>query len=374
MKITRYLTKLVYRFIAKHLLFMSAPDDTHNHLLKLGSYVQKNKLLLGLIRWAWSYDNPDVLEQNLHGVKFINPIGLAAGFDKNIQLPPLMKAVGFGFMTGGSITAGKTKGNPRPWFRRLPKLKSLAVNAGLPNDGSLTIIRRIKTYADETFDNFPLMISVALTNNKTVASHKQAIDDYIKSLKRVNGLSQMIEINISCPNARFGQLFTDPGALEELLTNVDSLNLQKPIFIKMPGTISNEIFLELLKTISEHKIVGVTVCNLNKDYSGFKVPENTRGGLSGKPAYERSNELIKLTYERYGDRLTIIGVGGVFSPEDAYMKLRLGASFVGLITGIIYQGPQLVGDICQGLVALLEKDGFTHISQIIGVDTNRGNL
>ncbi len=370
---TRRLTSIGYQLI-RPLLFRSSPDNIHNSLLKLGVKVQKSKFILWVLKTFWAYENKGMLSQTFRGVEFINPVGLSAGFDKNIQLPPIMKAVGFGFMTGGSITALKTIGNPRPWFRRLPKLKSLAVNAGLSNDGSIKIVRRIKNYPKKTFDNFTLMISVAPTNNKAVATHTQAIADCLKTLTRIKNIAQAIEINISCPNALCGQLFTNPKTLEDLLAAVDKLNLSQPVFIKMPSSVSNKTFLELLGVARKHNITGATICNLNKDYSKFNIPEDTVGGLSGRPVYERSNELIKLAYEKYGKDLVIIGVGGIFSPQDAYTKIRLGASMVGLITGVIYKGPQIVGDLNHQLCRLLEKDGFTHISQAIGIDTVKGNM
>lgn len=369
-KLTRRFTKLVYRYGAKPVLFKIAPDAVHNHMVAAGIMTQRYGALRTLIRGSWAYRNDTWLAQTIHGTRFLTPIGLSAGFDKNIQLAPLMKAIGFGYMTGGSVTAKVCAGNSRPWFHRLPHLKSLAVHAGLGNDGSEVISRRIQGYDPAAFNDFPLFISVARTNEKDVVSQEASIEDFRTTLKRVANLSQFIEINISCPNAYGGEAFTTPDALESLLVAVDSLKLSQPVFVKMPAVTDGE-FRALLDVIVSHKVAGVTICNLRKDRTGLAVSREIKGGLSGRPVFERSNNLIKLAYEGYGDRLIIIGVGGVFSAEDAYTKIRLGASLVSLITGMIYEGPQLIGDINAQLVRLLRADGFTNIQDIIGIDTRR---
>ncbi len=360
----RTLTASVYRHVAKPLMFRQSPDSVHTYTVKVGELVQKSAILRGLIHWAWAYQNEPVLAQDIAGLHFKNPVGLSAGFDKNIQLAPLMRAIGFGFMAGGSITNRYCAGNPRPWFHRLPKEKSLVVNAGLANDGAWPILKRLRQ-AKRPAD-LPLNISVARTNDAKTVRDEDGIKDYLDCLKRLGNIPEMIEINISCPNTYGGEPINKPVKLNRLLKGVDELSLRAPIFVKMPSDLAWPEFQKLLEVIIKHQIIGVTISNLQKIRTGIDIDPTIKGNLSGKPVEAASNQLIRQTYKKYGKRLVIIGVGGIFSAEDAYQKIKFGASLVGLITGIIYQGPQLIGEVNCKLVELLAQDGFNNIQDAIG--------
>jgi dihydroorotate dehydrogenase len=199
------------------------------------------------------------------------------------------------------------------------------------------------------------------------------MEDYLKTaaLFEKANLGDYYEINISCPNAFGGEPFTTPHKLEKLLFNLDKLKLTKPVFIKMPIELSNAEADGLLKVILKHQAVGVIFGNLAKDRSNKalnkKELKNTgKGNFSGKPTWEQSNRLIAFAYKKYGKKLIVVGCGGVFSAEDAYHKIKLGASLVELITGMVFEGPQLIGEINRGLVTLLEKDGYKNIHEAIG--------
>jgi dihydroorotate dehydrogenase (fumarate) len=310
-------------------------------------------------------------------MRFRNPIGLSAGFDANFELAPMLKAIGFGLMEGGSLTFQPCDGNPRPWFYRVPSAKSLVVNKGLANRGVDAIMKHIISYPKGTFDNFPLNISVAKTNSPEVCTEDDAVADYLGSFRAIKKakVGDIITINPSCPNTYAGEPFTTPARLEHLLREVDKLKLEQPLFIKMPSHLEWKEFDGLLKVIIKHHVAGVTISNLSKNREPLEksgvLPVDIPGKLSGKPTWKASNELIAHTYKKYGDKLTIIGVGGVFSAEDAYTKIRLGASLVELITGMIFEGPQLIGQINKGLVELLDRDGFQNITQAIGVDSRK---
>jgi len=366
-----------YRHLVKPLLFRQSPDAVHKNIVRLARITQKSGIVRGVLKTAWAYDNEPYLAQDIAGIHFRNPIGLSAGFDKNMELPPMFRAIGFGFMEGGSLTYERCEGNTRPWFYRLPKSKSLVVHVGLANDGVESIMARLGSYKAGTFTNFPLNISVAKTNSPGTCDDKTAIEDYIGSLnllrKGVRG--GMFTLNISCPNTYGGEPFTTPERLERLLAEVDALRLTQLVFVKMPNDLSWAQTYELLRVIDRHRVIGVTMSNLAKRRSKLTLaeplPDAVLGGLSGKPTWEKSNELIRRTRRAFGDRFVIIGVGGVFSAEDAYTKIRLGADLVELITGMIFEGPQLIGQINRGLVRLLKADGYTNISQAVGVDAAR---
>jgi dihydroorotate dehydrogenase (fumarate) len=344
----------------------------HSATIAVGKVVQAIPPVRWALRKCWRYDN-QVLEQELFGMTFANPIGLSAGFDKNVQLVPLMSSVGFGFETGGSVTLGERKGNARPWFYRLPRTQSLVVHAGLANRGIVnseaTIIKNSRRSK-----GLPLFISVAIVAKTSKETCQDAIIDAKNTILYIlqHSLSKAIEINISCPNAGDEQPFTNPKMLDELLTELDKIERNLPFLIKMPQVSSLKEFDALLRIVDRHNIQGLTIANLVKDRSSVKLleelPEEVKGGLSGAPTRKVSTAMVHYAYKKYAKRFTIIGVGGVFSAEHAYEKIRAGASLVGMITGVIFEGPQVVGKINKGLIKLLDEDGFTSITEAIGAD------
>jgi len=368
------INRFSYKYIAKPVLFLMTPDYTHSSTIRTGSAIEKVGFIRWLIRIASKRPRDTRLIQNYHGVEFASPVGLSAGLDKNGEIVSMIANLGFGFTEVGSVTAAPCKGNPRPWFYRLPKTQSLVVNAGLGNHGSQVIIKRIHQYPNQAIGDLPIVLSVAKNNSQKVVGIKDGIADYVTTVKRAKDEPRikMIELNISCPNAFGGEPFTTPSRLERLLKAVDAVGAKQPIYIKMPVDLSWDAFEALLDVIVRHKVKGVTIANLAKDRTKIELkdvlPDTVHGNLSGKPTWYLSNELIRQTYLAYGNKLTIIGVGGIFSAEDAYTKIRLGASLIEIITGVIYGGPQLATEINDGLVDFLNRDGYSNISQAIGVD------
>lgn len=354
-------------------MFRHEPDVVHKGLIRTAKNVQKVPGVRSLPK-LWSHSST-ILQTKVFGVTFRNPVGLSAGFDKAIEMPKIMHNVGFGWMTGGSVTWGDYEGNEGPWFHRLPKSKSLVVNAGLPSEGTPVVIERVRKYDTKLFSDFPLNVSVAKTNSKTSVGDEAGIKDYCKSLEAFDDLLQVsfLEINISCPNTFGGEPFTTPERLEKLLSAVDKLYLTKPVIIKMPINLPIAEFDKLLDVIATHSVAGVAIGNLLKDRKLVKLqdplPDSIKGNLSGKPNKEITTELIRRTYKKFGKELAIIGMGGVMSAEDAYEKIKAGASLVALITGMIFEGPQLIGDINIGLTKLLAADGYVNISEAVGKST-----
>ena len=368
----------MYKRLVKPVLFLLTPDFTHKLIVFCGRVTQALPPVRWAIRKSWSFQDKS-LRQEVGGITFCNPIGLSAGFDKNAQLSPLMEDVGFGFASGGSVTLEPRRGNRRPWFHRLPKTKSVVVFAGMPNKG----LRKIRNYIEQNthrVNSAVGVVSVAVIANKTTIeqaggrpAEQAIINDVKKATEYIirNKLANVVEINISCPNAG-KEPFIETESLDVLLTTLDSVPRDVPFWVKMPHLYDVEQFDSLLKVIVQHNVQGVTVANLVKDRSKIDIKDpltdEIRGGLSGEPTREHSLELIRHAYKNYSDRLTIIGVGGVFSAEDAYAKIKAGASLVGLITGLFFEGPRLVGRINRGLVELLRKDGFSHVSEAVGAD------
>ncbi len=249
------------------------------------------------------------------------------------------------------------------------------VNKGFKNIGAQLIADKLRNLKFQ----IPVGISIGMTHSDKLKTINEAIKDVITSFKifeKSNVKNNYYELNISCPNLVHAKniSFYPPKNLDLLLLAVDKLRLKKPVFIKMPIEKTNAEVIKMLNIISKHKsIKGVIFGNLLKNRNDpslikSEVKKFKVGNFSGKPCEQRSNELIELTYKKYKDRLIIIGCGGVFSAEDAYRKIKLGASLVQLITGMIFQGPQLISQINLELIDLLKKEGFKNIKEAIGTD------
>lgn len=367
----------MYKYLFKPVLFLLNPDFIHKYIVATGRVVQQIGAVRWLLRKLWRYDSSRLTQRSL-GLEFTNPVGLSAGFDKNIELQPLMESVGFGFITGGSITLKPRVGNQHPWFYRLPHSRSVVVNAGMPNRGVKVIAKNVVKNIRSVKDN-KLVISIAAVPRSRSHSLESAIDDVKSTMLYIirHNLATAIEINISCPNV--GTVpFSEPEALHDLLQGVDTIKRKVPVIIKMPLLSTTAELDALLCVIVRHNIQAVTIANLIKDRSAVtlndELPETVRGGLSGQPTRQLSLQQIRYVYEHYGDHLVIIGVGGIFTAEDAYEKIQAGASLVAMVTGLFYEGPQVVGKINRGIERLLMADGFESIAEAVGSSTQRGAI
>lgn len=353
----------------KKILFLINPEAVHQFIVKSAELIGKLPILTALLSKVLNPAYP-LLSQKLGNIKFLTPVGLAAGFDYEARLTQVLYCLGFGFQTIGTITYQQCAGNAPPRLSRLSLSKSLLVDKGFKNPGARAIIRKLSDY---NFHN-PVGISIGQTNTPSLNSRSKVTEDILNAFKLFEKSKlrhQYYELNISCPNLRTRINFYHPENLGQLLIQVDKLHLKRPLFVKMPINESDKDTLSLLKVISKHTPVGVIIGNLQKNRFDSSVAVNERSGLgignlSGKPTFKRSNHLIALTYRQFSKRFIIIGCGGVFTPEDAYIKICLGASLLQMITGLVFQGPQIVAQINQGLARFLRNDGFTHLSEAVG--------
>ncbi|MBI2632340.1 quinone-dependent dihydroorotate dehydrogenase, partial [Candidatus Pacearchaeota archaeon] len=289
---------------------------------------------------------------------FKNPVGLSAGFDKNAELINILPSIGFGFMEVGSITARQCEGNVGIRLKRLPKKKSIWVNMGLNNKGANAISNKLKNKKFKV----PIGISIAKTNCKETTDTEKGINDYIETIKifESKNIGDFFVLNISCPNSYGGQTFHNPGLYERLLKEIVKIKIKKPIFVKLSPDLSKKNIDKIINISDKYIIKGFVCSNLTKKHSFRK------GGLSGKAVEEKANRMIKYIYKKTRGKFIIIGVGGIFSAEDAYKKIKLGASLVELITGLIYQGPGLISKINSEIVKLLNQDNYSNIKEAIG--------
>ena len=367
-------THFVYKNLLRPIIFLFDSELIHEKLISFGEFLGNYYLTKTLLKILFGLGNKS-LEQTLAGIDFKNPIGLAAGFDYKANLTQILPSIGFGFETIGTITNLPYEGNPKPRLGRLIQSQSLLVYKGFKNEGIEKVSRKLRKlkYA------FPLGISIGKTNSQTdKMTQQQAVLDIVSAFKvaeKANLKNSYYELNISCPNLFGNVSFYPPKNLEELLLSVTKLKLQKPLFIKMPISKTDSEVLSMLSVIVKFPVSGVIFGNTqnNRSDKSFVKEELKKypvGNFSGKPTFKRSNELIKLGFKNYGKKLIIIGCGGVFSAEDAYKKIKLGASLVQFITGMVFEGPQLAAEINLGLIKLLKKDGYSNISQAIGKDIN----
>ncbi len=365
-----------YRHIAKPILFKFSPDNVHELMIRTGSLLQRSNLFCKLTRRNLAYTDP-VLCTTVLGIAFDNPLGLSAGLDKDAKIVKMAQSIGFGFIECGSVTFDAYEGNKKPWYTRLPKSRSIIVNSGLRSEGAQKVIDRAKDYPKAMLKNFPLNVSIAKTNSINTATKQQGIDDYVASFElwEKSGNARYYTINISCPNTFGGEPFTTPEDLEDLLRAIDKLRVRRPVFVKFPIDKSWKETKALLDVCARHAVQGITLGNLYKDRTTVKLQEkydkNIKGNFSGKPCWEKSNELLEKMYAEYSDRFVFSGVGGVFTAEDAYTKIRLGASLVEFVTGLIFQGPAVVGQMNRDLAVLLKRDGFSHVAEAVGADVKK---
>ena len=367
----------IYQRVAKPVLFAFSPDMVHSMTMQFLALAGGVPGLPKAVHAFSTVKHPE-LESTWRGIHFTSPVGLSAGLDKNAQAVKIMQAVGFGFSEVGSVTARRCAGNLKPWFYRLPKTQSLVVHAGLANIGVDGVMRRLEKLPQTVQKNYPTILSIARTNDKPASSDEAGIADFLVTAARAlaSPAVQLIELNISCPNAFAGERFTNPKLFEQLLARIAELKPEKPILVKMPIELTWEQTDELIRIADTSGIIaGFTFGNLRKDRSGvdFKeeLPESVEGGLSGAPTRQLSTNLIAKTYEKYGNKFLLIGVGGILSAEDAYEKIKAGATYVELVTGLIMNGPAFVEEVNTGLVRLLKKDGYTHISEAVGTAHSR---
>lgn len=342
--------KLLYKKILKPILFKFDPEVVHDVFIDMGEMLGKSNLGRKFISSMYRYNGPDI-SKTVDGLTYRYPVVLAAGFDYNGRISTILDCMSFGGDEIGSVTARPCEGNPKPRLKRMIRSQSLVVYKGLKNEGADKIIDRLQNL--KTPPRFIRGISIAKTNDAQNVDSGSGIEDYFYTFKRMTdeNVGDFYTINISCPNVHGGENFGEPARLEALMQKLFTINTSKPVYTKMPINISWEEFNELLEVLDKFPINGVVIGNLNKIYEDAQyreeAPTEYRGGLSGKPCFELSNELIRKTKENWGNRFTIIGCGGILSADDAMKKLDCGADLLQLITGMIFEGPHLLKEICE---------------------------
>ncbi len=369
----RTLFRWQYRYLIKPILFCFPADHVHELFLSFGRSLGRFSWTRSFIASLWRFDDP-MLEQSVAGLHFRNPIGLSAGFDYRADLAHLAPAIGFGFETIGTLTLSAYPGNPRPMLDRLPKSRSLLVNKGFKNEGIETVLDRLHSSAP---DGGIRGVSIGATN-RVYPDFSAMIEEIVAAFRIAEAVPHFdyYELNVSCPNLlnlkNLDRTLASPDGLEEALRALSPLDLKRPVFIKLPLERSEAELAALIDVARPFAFVTGLICaNLAKDRSNpafdyEEIRAAGQGNFSGKPTERKSNALLETAYQLAHDRFVLIGVGGVFTADDAYQKILSGASLVQLITGMIYEGPQAIGAINAGIAQRLKADGYSNVREAVG--------
>ncbi len=318
---------------------------------------------------------PTSLGVEAMGLRFEHPLGLAAGFDKGQVVAAGLFALGFSHVEIGTITPRPQQGNPRPRLFRLPEERALINRMGFNNDGAEACARRLAMLAPE---DRPGIVGVNVGRNKTTPN-EAADADYLACIERLHPWADYLVVNISSPNTPGLRELQQRDALQRLLTTCvarsRALAVPRPLLVKLAPDLSDEALDEAVDVALGAGVAGIVATNTTLQRPGAVASHphgREAGGLSGAPLEPLATHALRRVYLRAADRVPIIGVGGVFSAEQAYAKIRSGATLVQAYTGYIYGGPRFVPEVLRGLHILLKRDGFSRVSDAVGVDARRG--
>jgi len=338
----------------RSLIFKLDPEIAHDLAIKALKFnlISQNKI-----------KNNKLIQTEIFGKTIPNPIGIAAGFDKDAEVyNPLFK-LGFGFVEVGTVTPTNQYGNPKPRIFRLEEDMALINRLGFNNSGSEKVRSRIILNSPKG------LFGINIGPNKDTSNK---LEDYLIGLRKFYNLADYLTINISSPNTENLRSFHNKEELNELLSLIEKekkvLKTKVPITVKISPDIKDENINMISDLLLEHSVKAIIISNTtDKNRENlFNINKLEKGGLSGKPLEKRSNELINKFYRTLKNKIKIIGVGGVDSGQSAYQKIINGASLVQLYTGMIYQGPSIASKITEELINILDKEGVKNISDVVG--------
>ncbi|MBN3877253.1 MULTISPECIES: quinone-dependent dihydroorotate dehydrogenase [unclassified Nostoc] len=315
------------------------------------------------------------LEQNLFGLNFPNPVGLAAGFDKDGVAAGIWSNLGFGFAELGTVTFHAQPGNPRPRLFRLPLDKAALNRMGFNNSGAAVMAARLEQGKYELNQAIPIGINLGKSK---ITPLEAAAQDYLDSFRLLKDLGDYFVVNVSSPNTPGLRSLQDASMLSAILNLLQQENTtQKPIFVKIAPDLSWEAIADIISLAKTYQLAGIIATNTTISRDGLKTqvidqtgksPQEEAGGISGEPLRDRSTEVIRFIWQQTQGQMPIIGVGGIFSAKDAWEKIAAGASLIQVYTGWIYEGPLMVRRILAGLLSKLEQNGLNSINEAVGLD------
>jgi dihydroorotate dehydrogenase len=363
---------VLYKNLIRPVLFMGDPERTHERTLALLSKVEAFE---GVLQQLFCVRD-DRLRVKVGPLSFLNPVGLAGGFDKNGIAVRTIAGFGFGFIEIGAVTALAQPGNPKPRLYRLPQDQALINRLGFNNDGAAAIADRLRKLRGNQRP-VPIPLGINIGRSKIVET-KDAVADFVSAFDMLYPYGDFFTLNVSSPNTPQLRNLQEKELLQPLLRAIQEKNYQlsgrfaqtpKPVLVKIAPDMEFSQADDILHVALAEKIDGIIATNATALLretlaSGSQEP----GGLSGKPLRGLATSFVRYLYRAVGGKLPIIGVGGIFTAEDAYEKIKAGASAVQIYTGFVYEGPAAVKKINQGLIRLMERDGLKSISEAVGMD------
>lgn len=340
----------MYKLIVRPILFCFQPERAHHVSFGMLRFFFALPGFKSLMRTFYHHKREHMIT-TVAGVEFANPVGLAAGFDKNAEFLDILPAFGFGFIEIGTVTPLPQAGNDKPRLFRLVKDKALINRMGFNNDGADRIVERLKKRPKG------LVVGGNIGKNK-VTPNENAVDDYVICFEKLFEYVDYFVVNVSSPNTPDLRALQDKGPLTEILSTLMSMNLAKtnpkPIFLKIAPDLNESQLLDIVEIVQETKIAGViatntTISRANLTTDAQVIERIGLGGVSGAPVRAMSTSVIQFLHDKSGGKFPIIGVGGIYSPQDAQEKLDSGASLIQVYTGFVYEGPGLIKRILKGI-------------------------
>ena len=373
--IRNLILRILFR-IMRPVIFLMDPEQAHYSMKRIGVFLGSNFITRAFTSLLYDYGHKS-LNIKVDGIDYRNPIGLSAGFDKDGELTKIYPSLGMGLAELGSITGEISPGNPGKRLFRMVKSKAIVVWYGLNNMGAEKLSARL---SGQDFGRLRVGINAALSNMSSEFDLDSSINDYLKTMTLFKDIGDYYTVNISCPNTQEGEPFVDKDKLDALLTAINKEIrpiANKPIYVKLAADMSVPEINTIVDACVEHGMEGVVCTNLAKpEFNTEHRPEEYpttkgllpkgKGAMSGLPLQRISTNVVRHVYRRTRGKLTIIGVGGIFSARDAYEKITSGASLCHMITTMIFDGPQNISEINRGLVKLLKADGFNSIAEAVG--------
>ncbi len=361
---------MFYRLLLRPLLFRLSPETAHElalHSLSISPGLVKRLLAPRPMRKPFG-------ELRRFGLSFRSPVGLAAGFDKDGIALESLAALGFGFIEAGTVTYEPQPGNQRPRVFRLPEDKALINRAGFNNRGAVAFAQQVRTHRPDC------VLGVSIGKSKA-APIENAVEDYLRSFEIVYPVADYIAVNVSSPNTPGLRDLQRAERLEDLLRALQRRNRElsdqtsqgrlTPLLVKLAPDLGREELEQLVDVIKRTSVAGLIATNTTTQRDGLRASKDEiaacgEGGLSGLPLRRRSTNMIATLYNLTSGVVPIIGVGGIFAPEDAWEKICAGASLIQLYTGLIYQGPRIAQEINEGLEQTILREGFGTLDEAVG--------
>jgi dihydroorotate dehydrogenase len=356
-----------YRKLVRPLLFAQDAERAHDFTLKILARASQSKLACNA---AGNFFASPELPVEVFGLKFPNPIGLAAGMDKSAAAVPIWEKLGFGFCELGGVTRHAQPGNPPPRMFRAVTDEAIVNRMGFNNPGAEIFAQKLVEWKKSgRWPNHPVGINLGKSK---FTSLENASEDYANSFRALRELTDFFVINVSSPNTPGLRQLQDKAALNEIFAAVQEQNQnRKPVLVKIAPDLSFEALDEILELVLPRQIAGMVATNTTisrpqtHDLAAQKIYAET-GGLSGKPLRARSTEIIRHIFKQTNGKLPIIGVGGIFSLDDAWEKITAGASLIQIYTGLVFEGPSIAKEIVTGLIRRMEKEGVRDLKEIVG--------